>query len=59
MLCSAGVGNHAVEAALGGNDGVNCSGDAVVVCHITVLELEFSRKPFEKAGKGFCRLGDV
>ena len=59
MLGGTGVGNHAVEAALLLDDGLEGGGHALLICHIGVLEVETAGEALEEGLKGLAGLGDV
>lgn len=59
MLSSTGVGDHAVEAALLLDDGLEGGGHALLVCHIGVLEVEAAGEALEEGLEGLAGLGDV
>lgn len=59
VLGGAGVGHHAVEAALGGHDGVEGRLHALLLGHVAVLELEAAGEPREELLERLPRLRDV
>lgn len=59
VLGRAGVGHHAVEAALPGDDGLERGLDALLACHVALLKLELAGVALEQGGVVLARLGDV
>lgn len=59
VLGGAGVGDHAVEATLGRDDGVERALDALDGRHVAVLELELAGVLLRQGREVLGRLGDV